>query len=71
MKKIFNITTLVLLVSALTVVSCKRSFLDVPPQGDLTREQALIDPVAADKLVGGVYCTIPSRNCRTKICDRR
>lgn len=37
---------------------CKRSFLDVPPQGQLTEEQALIDPAAAEKLVGGVYNTL-------------
>ena len=38
--------------------SCKKSFLDVPPQGELTEEQALIDPAAAEKLVGGVYNTL-------------
>jgi starch-binding outer membrane protein, SusD/RagB family len=38
--------------------SCKRSFLDVPPQGQLTEEQALIDPAAAEKMVGGVYNTL-------------
>lgn len=38
--------------------SCKKSFLDVPPQGQLTEEQALIDPAAAEKLVGGVYNTL-------------
>lgn len=55
MKKIYYIITLVTLASTLIIASCKRSFLDVPPQGQLTKEQALIDPVAADKLVGGVY----------------
>ncbi|HYH15761.1 MAG TPA: RagB/SusD family nutrient uptake outer membrane protein [Flavisolibacter sp.] len=35
--------------------SCKKDFLDVPPQGQLTEEQALIDPAAADKMVAGVY----------------
>jgi starch-binding outer membrane protein, SusD/RagB family len=38
--------------------SCKKSFLDVPPQGQLTEEQALIDPTAAEKMVGGVYNTL-------------
>lgn len=37
---------------------CKRSFLEIPPQGQLTEEQALIDPGAAEKLVGGVYNTL-------------
>jgi len=35
--------------------SCSKDFLDVPPQGALTVEQALIDPAAADKLVAGSY----------------
>lgn len=38
--------------------SCKRSFLEVPPQGQLTEEQALVDPNAAQKLVDGVYNTL-------------
>jgi hypothetical protein len=58
MKKTLYILTLILFVSTMLVTSCKRSFLDVPPQGQLTQEQALIDPVAADKLVGGVYNTL-------------
>lgn len=40
------------------LVSCKKEFLDVPPQGQLTEEQALIDPAAADKMVAGVYNTL-------------
>jgi hypothetical protein len=55
MKKIFYITTLTLIASALFIASCKKSFLDVPPQGKTTEEQALIDPDAADKLVAGAY----------------
>lgn len=39
-------------------ISCKKSFLEIPPQGDLTEEQALIDPSAADKMVTGVYNTL-------------
>ena len=38
--------------------SCSKDFLDVPPQGQLTEEQALIDPAAADKMVAGVYNTL-------------
>jgi starch-binding outer membrane protein, SusD/RagB family len=37
---------------------CKKSFLDVPPQGELTEELALTDPDAAEKMVGGVYNTL-------------
>ncbi|MEO6231029.1 MAG: RagB/SusD family nutrient uptake outer membrane protein [Ferruginibacter sp.] len=40
---------------------CKKSFLDVSPQGQLTEEQALIDPTAADNLVTGVYNTLYSQ----------
>lgn len=42
----------------IVVAGCKKSFLDVPPQGELTEELALKDPEAADKLVGGVYNTL-------------
>jgi hypothetical protein len=45
----------------LAIPSCKKSFLDVPPQGQLTEEQALIDPAAADNLVTGVYNTLYSQ----------
>jgi starch-binding outer membrane protein, SusD/RagB family len=37
---------------------CKKKFLEVLPQGQITEEQALIDPAAAEKLVGGVYNTL-------------
>lgn len=40
------------------LASCKKSFLEVAPQGQLTEEQALIDPAAADKLVIGAYNTL-------------
>lgn len=40
------------------LASCKKDFLKVPPQGQLTEEQALIDPAAADKLVTGAYNTL-------------
>jgi hypothetical protein len=39
-------------------VGCKKSFLEIPPQGELTEEQALVDPNAADKMVTGVYNTL-------------
>lgn len=45
-------------VPVLVVLSCKKSFLDVAPQGQITEEQALIDPDAADKMVTGVYNTL-------------
>ncbi len=37
---------------------CKKSFLEVDPQGQLTEVQALQDPEAANKMVGGVYNTL-------------
>lgn len=60
MTTIKHFLKLVLLatVVGLVVLSCKRSFLDVPPQGQITEEQALIDPDAADKMVTGVYNTL-------------
>jgi starch-binding outer membrane protein, SusD/RagB family len=56
MKYLYYTITIVSLLAISN--SCKKDFLDVPPQGDLTEEQALIDPAAADKLVGGVYNTL-------------
>ena len=47
-----------MLIAATVATGCKKSFLDVAPQGQLTAEQALIDPAAADKLVAGVYNTL-------------
>jgi len=44
--------------SFMIIAGCKKSFLEVPPQGDLTEELALKDPEAAEKLVGGVYNTL-------------
>ena len=40
------------------LTGCSKSFLDVPPQGELTEQLALTDPDAAEKLVGGVYNTL-------------
>ncbi|MEP6712723.1 MAG: RagB/SusD family nutrient uptake outer membrane protein [Ferruginibacter sp.] len=58
MKRIFYKITLGLSLTVLLLTACKKDFLNVPPQGQLTVEQALIDPAAADKLVGGVYNTL-------------
>ena len=55
--KILKISLAVWIVSA---AGCSKSFLDVPPQGDLTEELALRDPDAAEKLVGGVYNSLYS-----------
>ncbi|NRF41595.1 RagB/SusD family nutrient uptake outer membrane protein [Pedobacter foliorum] len=55
----FNIKQVFIIFIALVVISgCKKSFLDVEPQGNLTEEQALKDPDAAEKMVGGVYNTL-------------
>ncbi len=48
---------LILLPAAL-LGSCKKSFLEVDPQGETTEVLALTDPDAATKLVGGVYNTL-------------
>ena len=37
---------------------CKKTFLEVDPQGQVTETQALKDPTAADKVVGGVYTSL-------------
>ncbi|WP_443938075.1 RagB/SusD family nutrient uptake outer membrane protein [Pedobacter sp. MW01-1-1] len=58
MKKIVYKTTLSIVAACILLVACKRSFLDIPPQGELTEEQALIDPKAASDLVSGVYNTL-------------
>ncbi len=53
-KRIVALAMLPLLV----VVSCKKSFLEVNPQGETTEVLALTDPEAAERLVGGVYNTL-------------
>ena len=58
-KNIYILSFAVLTTLAFT--SCKKTFLDVAPQGQLTEEQALIDPAAADNLVTGVYNTLYSQ----------
>jgi hypothetical protein len=45
----------VLLLGSVILASCKKSFLEVDPQGQVTEVLALTDPDAASKLVGGVY----------------
>ena len=42
----------------LIICSCKKSFLEINPQGQLTEEQVLVDPNAAQNLVTGVYNTL-------------
>ncbi|WP_069659282.1 RagB/SusD family nutrient uptake outer membrane protein [Arcticibacter eurypsychrophilus] len=37
---------------------CSKDFLEVSPQGQLTEDQVLKDPNAANQLVGGVYSTL-------------
>jgi hypothetical protein len=54
----FNIKRTLILLLAIGVTSCKKDFLEVSPQGQLTEVQALSDPTAADKMVGGVYNTL-------------
>ena len=41
-----------------TIMGCSKDFLEVDPQGQLTELQALSDPGAAEKMVGGVYSTL-------------
>ncbi len=55
MKNIFYKTSVALLLTAVIATGCKKDFLDVPAQGQLTKDEALTDPGAADKLVAGVY----------------
>jgi len=47
-----------MLLAVLFLAGCKKSFLDVDPQGQTTEVLALTDPEAAAKLVGGVYNTL-------------
>ena len=42
----------------LIVAGCSKKFLEIAPQGQLTATQALLDPNAANQLVGGVYNTL-------------
>ncbi len=59
MKKINIKKLLLFLLPALLIMGgCKKTFLDVDPQGQTTEVLALTDPTAADKLVGGVYNTL-------------
>jgi len=53
-KKIFKSFFFALAVTLL-LTSCKKVFLDVQPQGQLTNESAAKDPNIARKLVTGVY----------------
>src|SRR5690349_15234 len=50
--------SLLFLVPMLVSVGCGKKFLEIAPQGQLTELQALSDPDAANKLVGGAYNTL-------------
>ncbi len=56
MKNIQRIS--IILTSTIILTACSKDFLEVDPQGQLTEVQALSDPDAAEKLVGGVYQTL-------------
>lgn len=58
MKKIIINKLSILLLATVVLTSCKKSFLEVEPQGQTTEVLALTDPDAAAKLVGGVYNTL-------------
>jgi len=58
MKRIIINKLTFLLLGTAVMTGCKKSFLDVPPQGQTTEVLALTDPDAAAKLVGGVYNTL-------------
>ncbi|ANH83404.1 hypothetical protein A8C56_22625 [Niabella ginsenosidivorans] len=62
MKKRYNYILPGFITILFISLSCNRDFLNVPPQGQLTEEQALIDPDAADKLVGGIYNSLYSQS---------
>ncbi len=47
-----------LLLAPVIFAGCKKSFLEVDPQGQTTEALALTDPNAASLLVGGVYNTL-------------
>jgi len=50
---------IILITAALVTLSgCSKDFLEINPQGQLVEEQALVDPNAAEQLVGGVYNTL-------------
>ena len=54
-----NIKRLLILLSSFAILGgCSKDFLEVNPQGQLTEVQALSDPAAAEKLVGGTYSTL-------------
>ena len=59
-KKLFKLSFFSMLIVSIST-GCKKDFLDVPPQGALTVEQALVDPAAADKLVTGAYNSLYSQ----------
>ena len=58
MKRIIIKNLSYILLATVVMTGCKKSFLDVDPQGQTTEVLALTDPEAAQKLVGGVYNTL-------------
>ena len=58
MKSTINNKLTFILLATVILSSCKKSFLEVDPQGQTTEVLALTDPSAAAKLVGGVYNTL-------------
>ena len=58
MKSTINNKLTFILLATVSLGSCKKSFLEVDPQGQTTEVLALTDPSAAAKLVGGVYNTL-------------
>ena len=57
MKSPINIKTLlfVFAITSLGLVNCKRDYLDLSPEGELSEDAAARDPLIARKLVTGVY----------------
>ncbi|CAN5340871.1 RagB/SusD family nutrient uptake outer membrane protein [soil metagenome] len=60
MKRLFNQSLTLFLVSALTIFSCDEKFLDVKVQGGETVD---LDPNLAQKLVTGVYNSLTQGDC--------
>ena len=58
MKSTINNKLTFILLATVLLGSCKKTFLEVDPQGQTTEVLALTDPAAAAKLVGGVYNTL-------------
>src|SRR4051812_30974406 len=57
-KNKYKKISLLVLIPLLLSISCGKKFLEIAPQGQLTELQALSDPEAANKMVGGAYNTL-------------